>query len=44
MMQIDVQTVIIIALLSFIGGMVVGMMLTRPRYSPRAKRRDDWGG
>jgi hypothetical protein len=43
MMQIDVQTVIIIALVVFIGGMVVGIMLTRPRYSPHAKRRDDWG-
>jgi len=35
MMQIDVQSVIIIALVAFILGILVGALLTRPRYSYR---------
>ena len=31
MMQIDVQTMIIIGLLAFIAGLFAGVLLTRPR-------------
>jgi uncharacterized membrane-anchored protein YhcB (DUF1043 family) len=43
MIQIDVAMVMIIALVAFIIGMIVGAMLVRPRYpSYRARRRSDW--
>ena len=42
MIQIDAQTMIIIALVAFIVGVFVGTMLTRPRYSHRARRRYAW--
>ena len=37
MMAIDVQTLIIIALLAFIAGLFAGVLLTRPRPSYRAR-------
>jgi len=37
MMPIDVQTLIIIALLAFIVGLFVGVLLTRPRSPYRAR-------
>ena len=37
MMPIDVQTLIIIALLAFIVGLFAGVLLTRPRSPYRAR-------
>ena len=37
MMPIDVQTMIIIALLAFIAGLFAGVLLTRPRSPYRAR-------
>ena len=37
MMQIDVQTLLIIALLAFIAGLFAGVLLARPRYPYRAR-------
>ena len=37
MMHIEVQTMIIIALLAFIAGLFAGVLLTRPRYPYRAR-------
>jgi hypothetical protein len=37
MMQIDVQTLIIIALLAFIVGLFAGVLLTRPRHPYRGR-------
>jgi uncharacterized integral membrane protein len=45
MLQIDWQVMIIIALLAFIAGMLMGIMLTHPRYPYRASgvyRQRDW--
>ena len=43
MLHIDPQTMMIIALVAFILGILVGAMLTRPRYSYRGghRRYDD---
>jgi hypothetical protein len=37
MMPIDVQTLIIIALIAFIAGLFAGVLLTRPRSFYRAR-------
>ena len=37
MMPIDVQTLIIIALLAFIAGLFSGVLLTRPRHPYRGR-------
>ena len=37
MIQTDIQTIIIIALVAFIVGIFVGVILTRPRYPYRAR-------
>jgi hypothetical protein len=37
MMPIDVQTMIIIALLAFIAGLFAGVLLTRPRHPSRGR-------
>lgn len=42
MIQIDITIIIIIALVAFIIGMIVGMMLTRPRYPSYRTRRSTW--
>jgi energy-converting hydrogenase Eha subunit A len=42
MIQIDATIIIIIALVAIIIGMIVGMMLTRPRYPSYRARRSTW--
>jgi uncharacterized integral membrane protein len=42
MIQIDATIIIIIALVAFIVGLLVGMMLTRPRYPSYRARRSTW--
>ena len=37
MMHLDVQTMIIIALLAFIVGLIAGVLLTRPRHPYRGR-------
>jgi hypothetical protein len=37
MMHLDVQTMIIIALLAFIAGLFAGVLLTRPRHPYRGR-------
>ena len=37
MMPIDMQTLIIIALLAFIAGLFAGVLLSRPRYPYRGR-------
>jgi hypothetical protein len=34
-MQVDIQTIVILLLIAFIFGMVVGIMLARPHYHER---------
>jgi uncharacterized integral membrane protein len=42
MIQIDATIIIIIALVAFIVGLLVGVMLTRPRYTSYRTRRSTW--
>jgi energy-converting hydrogenase Eha subunit A len=42
MIQVDASIIIIIALVAFIIGMIVGAMLTRPRYPSYRTRRSTW--
>ena len=45
MILIDASIINIIALVAFIVGLLVGLVLTRPRYpSSRGRRRSDWDG
>ena len=42
MIQIDASILIIIALVAFIVGMIVGVTLARPRHPSYRARRSEW--